>query len=111
MFKHILITLLIICIIVIIVYRRRKYDICTTIVKSPLKNSIGFKKVLFNFNQPLKYFYTTTPWTISNEGKYNYIHDMNTDEYYIIEPGYLYNVLNDNIKVYIENKNINIYSI
>lgn len=108
MFKQILIITLISLFIVFIFFKKKDLDILE-VIKQKKKNYVKGKK--YDYTYKLEKFYTDTPWTITPDGKSNYIHDINNDKFYIIEPGYLYNIINDDIKVYIENRCINIFTI
>ena len=109
MFKQIIIISLISLIIVFIFLKKNKDIPDNKLIKQKIKKPI--KGICTKNHYTLKNFYTDTPWIITPDGKSNYIHDTINDKYYIIEPGYLYNITTDDIKVYIENKDINIINI
>ncbi len=96
---------IILIILIIISYSIYNYHITITpgIIKYPLGTLDKWYLKLHSTNETINnlenqkiLFYTNTRWSTKNN---NYIHLIDTDKYYIIEPGYYYN-LDENYKMY-----------
>ena len=96
MFKYIIIVIIIIVIIILWYFKKdKKLYLKKDIIKYPLiKKGYHFKKKdTLSLLKKGDIFYTIIPWKSKNGGNYF----LYNKRYYIIEPGYYYQYLDDSI--------------